>query len=193
MTNSSHLWQMHWASPLLEAEQGFFLEWQSYFVHQLKHFGCVTATVSASVLRLLLCIQPENLMVVLETDCCWWRCPLIITQYSQSVKHSFSWSIKYSPNRSKKIKLHSSTNTFCHSLDTCNSLSPSKCYDNLNQPAAASHLYPAEAWLAAQPAYEKLWQCRAHIRLWSCFMGQHGPLIWDGYLYGFCFILRNYT
>lgn len=24
-------------------------------------------------------------------------------------------------------------------------------------------------------------------------MGQHGPLIWDGYLYGLCFILRNYT
>lgn len=31
----------------------------------------------------------------------------------------------------------------------------------------------------------------SHIRLWSGFMGQHGPLIWDGYLYGLCFVLRN--
>lgn len=68
-----------------------------------------------------------------------------------------------------------------------------KCDDNLSQPAAASHLYPAEARLAAQPAYEKLWQSHAYIRLWSCFMGQHGPLIWDGHLYGLCFIFRNYT
>lgn len=56
------------------------------------------------------------------------------------------------------------------SLDTCSSLSPSKLSDNLKQAAAvaaaASHFYPTAARLAAQAAYERLWQRPAHT---SCF------------------------
>lgn len=51
--------------------------------------------------------------------------------------------------------------------------------------------YQVFTWLAARPVYEKLWQHCAHIRLRSCFMGQCGPLIWDGLPYMLYFILRN--